>query len=67
MSLTSFAYKMRATLKEEGLLCLSLPMPCWQINEETHLPIGVHIQKPLQLKGETCPPRTDHKGKPSFT
>jgi hypothetical protein len=51
---------MRVTLKEEGLLCISLFMPCWHINEETHLPIGVHTQKPLQLEGETCPPWTNH-------
>jgi len=34
-------------------------MPCWHIDEKTHPPIGVNIQKPPQLEGKTCSLRTD--------
>jgi hypothetical protein len=47
MPLTPYAYKMHAKLSEEGIQCLSLPTPCWHINEETRPLVGVDIQKPL--------------------
>jgi hypothetical protein len=53
-------------MKEEGLQCLSFPMPCWHFNEKISPPTNVNIQKPPQLKGKTCPLRTDHnKNHPS--
>jgi hypothetical protein len=53
---TPYAYKMCVKLKKkEGLQCLSPPTLCWHINEKTHLPGSVNIQKLAQLKGKTCP------------
>jgi hypothetical protein len=42
-------------------------MPCCHINEETCPLASVNTQKPLQLEGETCLPRTNHdKNHPSL-
>ncbi len=53
--LTPFVYKMHAKLKKDGLQCPSFPMSCWLIDEKTHLHVDVNTQKPLQVKGKTCP------------
>ncbi len=58
--LTPYAYKMCAKLQKEGLQCLSPPMPCWHINEETRPFVSVNTQKPSQLKEETCSLRTNY-------
>jgi hypothetical protein len=50
---------MCAKLKEEGLECPLFPMPCWHIDEETHPPTSLNIQKSPQLEKETCLLGTD--------
>jgi hypothetical protein len=60
MPLTPSTYKMCAKLKEEGLHRPLFPTPCWHIDEETHLPIALDIQKSPQLERETCLLGTDY-------
>ncbi len=46
---------------------LIAPSSCWCIDEKTCLLTGVDIQKPPQLKGETCLLGIDCVKRSSFT
>jgi len=61
MPLTPYAYKMRVKLKEEGIRCLSLPTPCWHINEKTRPLAGVDIQKHVCPKSITIKKNLSHE------
>jgi hypothetical protein len=54
-------------LKEEGFQYFSHPTPCWHIDDETHLLVGVDIRKPIQLEQKTCSSIINHdKNYPSL-
>jgi hypothetical protein len=58
---------MCAKLREEGFQCLSLPTPLGTLMKKPIHFVGVDIQKPLWLEGETCPLGIDcDKYHPSF-
>jgi hypothetical protein len=51
---------MNVKLKEKGFQHLLFSMPCYHIDEKTHLHVDANTQKPIQLKGETCPLDINH-------
>ncbi len=60
MSSTTSTYKMNVKLKEKGFQHLLFSMACYHIDEKTYLHVDANNQKPIQLKGETCPLDINH-------